>query len=169
LQAFDELEMLIESLDNACNLEKMHMWPDVLSCLDPKESEQVARFALWIIGTAAQNNPEVQRDLLSRHDIVTRVLAAWSEESRELRAKALYALTALVSNNPLALEAFVVAGGFKLLEERLPEPADQSRLLEKASFLLRVLGNEIGPDAVFCLLEGCIRLRGLFQDRQEEN
>jgi len=160
LRAFDELEMLVESIDNACNLHSMHLWPEVLACLAPEESQEVARLALWIIGTAAQNNPATQSVLLEEFDIVAVLLRALEEDRRDLKAKVLYALTANLSNSPRSLEAFVAASGFA----RLQAVELEAPLKEKAAFLLQTLSNEIGPDAVRCLCTGCPRLLSLLDE-----
>lgn len=62
LTAFDELELLIESMDNALDLQPLKQWPNLLGMLnDP--SEDIRFHACWVMGTAVQNNLKCQRDV----------------------------------------------------------------------------------------------------------
>lgn len=165
LEAFDELEMIVEGVDNASNMEKMNLWPDIFDCISPSESVEVIRFALWIIGTCAQNNPETQKALLEKHSIFERLLTLWS--NTQIRPKIVYALTALLSNHPMGLEDFVTRDGFKVLEVGSLELDELMR--KKMKFLLTVLGNEIGPDSLRCLLANCSNLTAIFDEPEESD
>lgn len=172
LKAFDELEMIVEGIDNASNMEKMKLWPEIFACLSSDESVAVIKFALWIIGTCAQNNPETQTALLQKHDIFFRLLSLWqapiynvetiSAEIDEItdcstgnpiHPKIMYCLSSLLSNHPAGLENFVTHAGFKIID------SFHVSLRDKMSFLLcSVLSNEIGADALRCLLNQCTNL-----------
>lgn len=39
------------------------MYPQILSLLSPKTPDPVRMHALWILGTAVQNNPKAQADV----------------------------------------------------------------------------------------------------------
>lgn len=154
LAAFDELEMIVEGIDNASNMDKMNLWPEIFSCISPDESVEVVKFALWIIGTCAQNNPETQAALLHKHDIFSRLLAVWSAVP-ESHAKVMYCLSALLSNNPAGLEDFITRSGFAVIEKF----DGNEQVAKKLKFLLcTVLGKEIGLDAVRCLVKECPKL-----------
>ncbi|KAL9714949.1 hsp70 nucleotide exchange factor fes1 [Leucoagaricus gongylophorus] len=59
--ALDHLEMLVEQIDNANDLEKLGLWPALISLLDsPESSTEIKVLVLWVIGTAIQNNPQAQ-------------------------------------------------------------------------------------------------------------
>lgn len=153
LAAFDELELLVESVDNASNMERMKLWPAVFACLAAEEQIDVVRFALWIIGTCAQNNPDTQRALQEHHDVIARLLTVWRDEQRDvlrIRAKILYCLIALLSNNPTGLEQFVGQSGFRAIDDY--GVTGDASLEEKMRFLLTMLNGEIGREAVQCLL-----------------
>lgn len=148
--------MIVEGIDNASNMERMKLWPEIFSCISQDESMEVVKFALWIIGTCAQNNPETQADLLQKHDIFSRLLAVWTSfPVVQAQSKVMYCLSALLSNNTAGLEDFVTHSGFAVIDK-----FDGSEQLEgKLKFLLcRVLGNEIGMDTVRCLVKDCPRL-----------
>lgn len=59
LVAFDNFEQLIESIDNANNLEPLALWTPLVELLGNEEA-QIRRMAAWCIGTAVQNNEKAQ-------------------------------------------------------------------------------------------------------------
>lgn len=169
--------MIVEGIDNASNMEKMNLWPEIFACISSDEPVEVVKFALWIIGTCAQNNPETQTALLKKHDIFSRLLCLWQDnryESKDdinsddttaddttiedvtanpIHPKIMYCLSALLSNHPAGLEDFIALNGFQIID------SFHSSLREKMSFLLcSVLSNEIGADTLRCLLKDCQNL-----------
>ncbi|KAI1351781.1 nucleotide exchange factor Fes1-domain-containing protein [Xylaria sp. FL0043] len=64
LTAFDNLEQLIESLDNANLLSKLGLWTPLLECLAHEEAE-IRLMAAWCVGTAVQNNEPSQERLVA--------------------------------------------------------------------------------------------------------
>ncbi|KAH9922216.1 nucleotide exchange factors-like protein [Fomitopsis serialis] len=66
IQALDNLEMLVEQIDNANNIEKMKMWEPLHNLLkSPNTTEGIKMQTLWVIGTAIQNNPSAQSAYLA--------------------------------------------------------------------------------------------------------
>ena len=167
LNAFDELEMIVEGIDNASNMERMNLWPEIFACISPEESFEVVKFALWIIGTCAQNNPETQSALLKKHHIFSKLLALWKESSREssqIQPKIMYCLSSMLSNCPEGLEDFVTRDGFKIIDNF------DGVVKDKMKFLLRsVLANEIGAETVRCLLKDCKRLIEILDGQDQES
>lgn len=150
--------MIVEGIDNASNMQRMNLWPEIFACISPSESVEVVRFALWIIGTCAQNNPETQKDLLEKHNIFSRLLELWQDskyESSRIQPKIMYCLSALLSNNSAGLEDFIARDGFKVIDNFHCETTVSSKI----RFLLcSVLSNEIGTDNVVCLIKDCPNL-----------
>ncbi|KAI0977433.1 nucleotide exchange factor Fes1-domain-containing protein [Xylaria arbuscula] len=130
LTAFDNLEQLIESLDNANLLSKLGLWTPLLSCLAHDEAE-IRLMAAWCVGTAVQNNEPSQERLVALGGVeklvqmgVGKRLAASStpeettatteggdtakeeegEETKTVRRKALYALSSAVRNYQPAMD-----------------------------------------------------------------
>lgn len=64
LIAFDNFEQLIESIDNANNLEPLGLWTPLVQLLKHEEAE-MRRMAAWCIGTAVQNNEKAQDKVCS--------------------------------------------------------------------------------------------------------
>jgi hsp70-interacting protein len=106
LTAFDNFEQLVEQVDNANNLGPLALWSPLLSCLADKEHE-IRMMAAWCVGTAVQNNEKSQERLLAQGAIPKLVELATSEtENKEVRRKALYALSSECRNYQPAMDVF---------------------------------------------------------------
>jgi hsp70-interacting protein len=106
LIAFDNFEQLIENLDNANNLGPLALWTPLLSCLVHAEHE-IRMMAAWCVGTAVQNNEKSQEKLLAQGAIPKLVELATSEaENKEVRRKAVYALSSECRNYQPAMDVF---------------------------------------------------------------
>ena len=104
LVAFDNFEQLIESLDNANNLEKLDLWRPLLGLLEHEERE-LRRMAAWCVGTAVQNNEKTQERLHALGGIEPLVkLATHEDETEAVRRKAIYALSSAVRNHQPAMD-----------------------------------------------------------------
>lgn len=64
LVAFDNFEQLIESLDNANNMEPLGLWSPLVGLLTHREPD-MRRMAAWCVGTAVQNNEKSQDKVCS--------------------------------------------------------------------------------------------------------
>lgn len=107
LIAFDNFEQLIESLDNANNLENLSLWQPLLSLLSHEERE-LRRMAAWCVGTAVQNNEKTQERLHAHGGIAPLVALATGEgETEAVRRKAIYALSSAVRNFQPAMDGVV--------------------------------------------------------------
>ncbi|KAI1165237.1 nucleotide exchange factor Fes1-domain-containing protein [Nemania serpens] len=133
LTAFDNLEQLIESLDNANLLSKLGLWTPLLECLAHDEDE-IRLMAAWCVGTAVQNNEPSQERLVALGGVerLVRVAVgerlpapasatnggeegdkkdegrgAGKEETNKVRRKALYALSSAVRNYQPAMDVCV--------------------------------------------------------------
>ncbi|KAI0852189.1 Fes1-domain-containing protein [Daldinia vernicosa] len=134
LTAFDNLEQLVESLDNANLLSKLGLWTPLLELL-AHEEDQLRLMAAWCVGTAVQNNAPSQERLVALGGVEKLVAmalgdrlpvekragageettttttteeegaaAAGQEESKDVRRKAVYALSSAVRNYQPALD-----------------------------------------------------------------
>lgn len=59
LIAFDNFEQLVETIDNANNMEPLGLWTPLIGLLQHKEPD-MRRMAAWCVGTAVQNNQKGQ-------------------------------------------------------------------------------------------------------------
>ncbi|KAI2623350.1 Fes1-domain-containing protein [Hypoxylon sp. NC1633] len=125
LTAFDNLEQLVESLDNANLLSKLGLWTPLLEILGHEE-DQLRLMAAWCVGTAVQNNAPTQERLVALGGVeklvgmalgervpmekragdgeVTAEDAISGEETKDVRRKAVYALSSAVRNYQPALD-----------------------------------------------------------------
>ncbi|KXJ92967.1 nucleotide exchange factor Fes1-domain-containing protein [Microdochium bolleyi] len=134
LTAFDNLEQLIESIDNANLLGKMGLWTPLLELLGHGDP-QIRLMAAWVVGTAVQNNEPSQERLLALGGVEKLVAMALGErvpgaatearsgdqeavegvtttgeaaegeqETKEVRRKAVYALSSAVRNYQPAMD-----------------------------------------------------------------
>lgn len=133
---------LIESIDNANMITSMKMWPPLLSLL-ASPSERIQLATLWIIGTALQNNPAAQDAFLQTHtegqaNSLDTVLGLLNHSAHMgVRAKAMYALSALLGHHPRAVRDFEAKGGYDALKGALRDPSINIR--RKAAFLINAL------------------------------
>ncbi|CAO2648346.1 Nn.00g076130.m01.CDS01 [Neocucurbitaria sp. VM-36] len=104
--AFENFEQLIQNLDNANNMESLHLWTRLIAQLDNKESD-LRMFAAWCCGTAVQNNIRTQERLLIVGAIPTLVRMATSDAEKKVRKKAIFALSSSVRNFQPGLDAAV--------------------------------------------------------------
>jgi hsp70-interacting protein len=141
LSLLDELEMLVESIDNANDIEQMGLWPKIFSLLESsKEGEDKIKVAtLWVIGTAAQNNPKAQQALL-KYNVLEAVfgLLASPQSDIEVKKKAFYVISSMAKpvNSP-GHDAFIKFNGPAKLTE-LKEDADVV-ICDRIDFLLNFL------------------------------
>jgi len=139
IAAMDELEMLVESIDNANDLQKLRMWEPLHGLVGlPATTDGLRLQTLWVLGTALQNNPAAQLAYLSLDPIPT-ILACLSPSSNSAgtRSKAMYALSGLLKHNAAAVKKFTELQGWNILRNSL-EDSDIT-LRRKTAFLLNTL------------------------------
>ncbi|KAF9239453.1 armadillo-type protein [Melanogaster broomeanus] len=139
IAAMDDLEMLVENIDNANDLQKLKMWEPLHGLLSlPSTTDALKVQTLWVIGTALQNNPAAQLSYLSLDPIPT-IIACLSSSSNSAgtRSKAMYALSGLLKHNAAAVTKFTDADGWNALRNAL-EDSDIS-LRRKTAFVLNAL------------------------------
>ncbi|KAK0727251.1 putative Hsp70 nucleotide exchange factor, partial [Lasiosphaeria miniovina] len=111
LIAFDNFEQLIESLDNANNLENLGLWKPLVELLGHGDAE-FRRMAAWCVGTAVQNNERTQERLVAVGGIAPlAALALADAETPAVRRKAIYALSSAVRNYQPAMDETVAQLG----------------------------------------------------------
>lgn len=130
------LQELVEDIDNARDLGVAGGFKEVLKLLQSDEV-RIQSHALWVLGTAAQNVEEMQRHLCIEVEAmgpILRLLVASS--SVEVRAKALYACSALVRAYPAGQRQFEETGGVSALVELLATEEPLGKLSRKAVVML---------------------------------
>ncbi|KAL9112714.1 MAG: hypothetical protein Q9227_003017 [Pyrenula ochraceoflavens] len=97
MTAFDNFEQLIETIDNANNMEALALWTPLVEQLSSNEPD-LRRMAAWCIGTAVQNNVKGQEKLLVLGGIPQLVDLAVKDQDRSVRKKCVYALSSAIRN-----------------------------------------------------------------------
>ncbi|KAJ3902769.1 Le.MFB2 [Lentinula edodes] len=155
VSALDNLEMLIEQIDNANNLSNLKMW-EPLHALLTSSPDSVTVQALWVIGTALQNNPSAQDAYLKLNPLPTLTSflspppppptpnsnSKSPPPSKPLRSKAIYAISGLLKHNAPALLQLSIndahgCDGWDRLRLALQDPDITIR--RKTLFLLNAL------------------------------
>ena len=95
--AFDNFEQLVESIDNANNLDQLGLWDPLIAQLSSTESS-LRKMAAWCIGTAVQNNMKAQETLLGMDGIPVICRLAVEDDDEEVRKKSVYALSSEIRN-----------------------------------------------------------------------
>jgi len=106
MTAFDNLEQLVESIDNANNMEPLGLWTPLLAQLE-SQSADLRRMAAWCIGTAVQNNVKAQERLLALNGIERLVQVSLDDADKSVRRKAVYALSSGIRNYQPAMNEAV--------------------------------------------------------------
>ena len=140
LIALDNLELLVESIDNACDVEKLDLWSPLLGVLDDQE---LTCGILWVVGTASQNNKTVQDLLVEKYGILSRIVRLL-HFSPTVSKKALYAISSLLCENANSRQRFKELNGLHHLQT-----CSGSDILEdRINFLIgrcSINRNEMGP------------------------
>ncbi|BGP38605.1 hsp70 nucleotide exchange factor fes1 [Rhodotorula kratochvilovae] len=136
-RAWEDLEMLVQDLDNAVDLQNMGLWPVILKHLANDDDEQVM-FACWVCGTATQNNPRAQKAFFD-HDPLPAIssIIQSSSASSGTRAKAMYALSSSLKHWDAGVQRWSELGGWQTLTQTLQDPS--LKLRSKTAFLLSQL------------------------------
>jgi hsp70-interacting protein len=133
LTAFDNLELLVESIDNASNLQVLKLWPPLLSQLSAPEAP-IRRYAAWVIGTAVQNNPKAQGHLL-QYKGMKRLVESLGDEYA-VRTKVIYALGSELSHCRAAVQQFEEANGWKVLKGTLKDVEEGTECQRRIAFFV---------------------------------
>ncbi|KAL8882958.1 MAG: hypothetical protein Q9192_007493 [Flavoplaca navasiana] len=106
LVAFDNFEQLIETVDNANNLENLALWTPLVAELSSAEAG-IRKMAAWCIGTSVQNNIKTQERALAVNALPLLVQLALEDPDDQVRRKAIYALSSEIRNYPPALKVMM--------------------------------------------------------------
>ncbi|KAI7900277.1 armadillo-type protein [Cokeromyces recurvatus] len=158
--ALDNLELLIEGIDNARNIENMKLWPAIIKQLEAKEPE-VRKGVAWVCGTAVQNNPQAQKAFLENGGLEPLLKLLKEDEDASVRNKAQYAISGFLKHHQAGVEAFEKLNGFDILQDIL-KTSKESNMVRKVVFLYNSL---VFDDNTNCLTERLIK-NGTLQELQ---
>ncbi|KAL2919914.1 hsp70 nucleotide exchange factor fes1 [Polyrhizophydium stewartii] len=136
ITAFDELELLVESLDNANDLRPLGLWAPIIGMLS-SELSSMRMYAAWVLGTAVQNNPQAQKDFLDAGGLEPVLGVLENDSDSEVRTKAFYCVSSAIRHNTTLFKAFHAANGFRVVVSAL-QNADPA-LLRRTVFFWKTL------------------------------
>lgn len=156
LDALEELEFYVETIDNAIDLPKVGGFDMIATVLSDIKSADVAAAALSVLAVCAQNNPGMQQQAADA-GFVTKLIRLLQLDSRpQLRKKAATALSALVRGHTPSTQVLLDEDGVavlvKVVEQCNSDPAapQQQQLTQRILFMLVALAKE-NPDVVDAL------------------
>jgi len=120
--------------------DKMKIWPDLLN-ISEEENEDLLTWALWVLGTAAQNNPPVQTSLFHLKVLDFALETLESSDSEKVKTKAVRCISAIVQHSPEPLKAFLDLKGLDIFEE-LFRTNPSSKLNQKILFFLNFIQTD---------------------------
>ncbi|XP_067015204.1 hsp70-binding protein 1 [Anabrus simplex] len=135
-RALEVIADWVDNLDTANDFYKIGGFVIFRPCLDSAHSSLRWR-AAEIIAELTQNNPFCQEKILEAGLLPPLLALLDSDPNEQVRVKALYGISCLVRENPLALDAFMKNGGFSVLLRAMQ--SDIQKLQIKSAFLLSCL------------------------------
>lgn len=134
--AFEELSMIVEDLDNANDFHKIGGYQVMIKCLSSEHSSLRWR-AADILAVCVQNNPYCQKAAMEMNILPTLTSLLETDQLDQVRIKALYAISGLTRNSPKAEEAFLKDDGVSMLFRTMQ--AENEKLITKSAFMTRNL------------------------------
>ena len=141
-QALLLIQECVEDLDKAHDFRRsLDGFRAVVAILkDPTETTRLHELAAWAVGTAAQNQRDLQLHILEMNALPSLLQLVRDDRAPTTRAKALFAVSALLRNCPEGQWAFDVHDGMAALLEAIESA--QPRLVRKALVLVADLIHE---------------------------
>lgn len=139
--ALDNFEMLVENLDNANNIENLQLWEPLISLLKDDDAT-IRKMALWVVGTAVQNNEKAQASFASRKHGFCEVLKLLSDDNEEVALKAIYALSSALGHCEQAYEHFNHDNGWDSLAKILHSKSPMRLRLRALSVVLSLFNGD---------------------------
>jgi HEAT repeat protein len=121
--ALDELEMLVESIDNANDFATIKGIAPLLALFD--EPEPIIQMnAAWVLGTCAQNNERFTKEFLKENGLDRLVDLLRRTTDNGVRGKAIYAISGCVRASTDATAKAIDLNAFETLIELLRSSSD---------------------------------------------
>ncbi|CAI5760597.1 unnamed protein product [Candida verbasci] len=145
--ALENLEMLIENLDNANNIENLKLWLPLLNILgNDSYNDEIRTLILSIIGIAVQNNNKSQSDF-NKYDQGIKLLIELGEKSQDLdlKLKALFAISSFIRDYKPGYEKFEQLNGWNLITLDIKDNSPKLNL-RVLSLIASILSNGLSPN-----------------------
>ena len=140
-EALEHLEEILEKIDSAVTFGRAGMWDGIFKVLKKQDLNLDA--ALSLLGTASQNNPPVQTQLVDEYDVLqvfvdlfARLEASGLPRSAgKIKSKLVYAVSAVVKNQQDIFQKFINMGGMACVMSLREDPDVCNRVEHLLSFL----------------------------------
>ena len=134
IETLDEMEMLVESIDNANALASIQGVPQVLKLFND-ESDEVKMQAVWVIGTCVQNNARFTEHLLKDGGFDALVALLDTSSSASVLSRVVYAISGAVRASQLAVAKAITINAFQKLIALFSKESSDLNLKRKIVFL----------------------------------
>ena len=111
LTAIQDFELDLESIDNSISINKLKMWPSLISLLQNSEKE-IQNALLSLFGTAAQNNSLTQSHLME-HGLIQSLV---SLDSSGIEKKLLFCVSSMIATEE-QLKVFYSLDGMNVIAD----------------------------------------------------
>lgn len=140
VEALEVLQEHVEDLDNARDFNTIGGFPVVLRTLAEDAEPRLQAVAAWVVGTAVQNNRELQLVLVELGALPSLLRLFGAHAAPEVRAKALFAVSGLLRACPEAQRQLGAHEGVSALLAALSDSSP--KLVRKVLVLLTDLLQE---------------------------
>ena len=135
----EDLETFLENLDNARDFQNLEGYQFVTNLLHTTESQEVRLACLSLLGTAAQNQPVVQKILLDAKVLPTLVDSLRTTKEPTFQARLIRCISSMISGYGPAEQSFLFLHGLNVLKTILFEEESTVPVIRKCLFLLNQL------------------------------
>lgn len=140
--ALNELEYYVHQIDNARDLHSIGGLALVIKLLNSTEPSLASR-ASYVLGSAAQSNPQVQQAALKLEALPLLLRLLSKDKPMAVRKKALYALSSLIRLFPIGQKEFLKFSGLDIFQKLFEEPSSEPLLVKAITLMTDILTEQI--------------------------
>ena len=130
------LEELVENLDNARDFQNLNGYQKIIDKLNSSESKKVKYACFSLLGTAAQNQPIVQKVLVDAKVIPQLMSYVSSVSDMDLKTKSFSCVCSIVMGYEDAEKVFLFNNGLSIIKEIIENELNSVSLQRRALLLL---------------------------------
>lgn len=140
--ALNELEYYVHQIDNARDLHSIGGLALVIKLMNSTEPSLASR-ASYVLGSAAQSNPQVQQAALKLEALPLLLRLLSKQKPMAVRKKALYALSSLIRLFPIGQKEFLKFSGLDIFQKLFEEPSSEPLLVKAITLMTDILTEQI--------------------------
>lgn len=139
--ALNELEYYVHQIDNARDLHSIGGLALVIKLMNSTEPSLASR-ASYVLGSAAQSNPQVQQAALKLEALPLLLRLLSKDKPMAVRKKALYALSSLIRLFPIGQKEFLKFSGLDIFQKLFEEPSSEPLLVKAITLMTDILTEQ---------------------------